>query len=87
MMTVGRAAGQAGRESYECWTVSVSSASLHRDRGFELRGKAGERTSSINLSRCLDAIATTSLCYAKLDRFQFASAIERNSHSKPTSQP
>jgi hypothetical protein len=27
MLTVGRAAGQAGRESHECWIVSVSSVS------------------------------------------------------------
>jgi hypothetical protein len=45
MLTVGRAARRAARESHECWIVSDSSVSPHSDRGFELQGRAEERTS------------------------------------------
>jgi hypothetical protein len=62
MLTVGRSAGRAGRESQECWIVSVSSVVPDNDRGFELRAELRQERRSMKLSSCIDVIAPRSLC-------------------------
>jgi hypothetical protein len=84
MLTVGRAARRVGRES--CWIVSVSWVSPIVTAALSSEAELRKQRRSIKLSNCVDVIAATSVCYRKLDRFQFASAIECNNHPKPTLQ-
>jgi hypothetical protein len=86
MLTVGRSAVRTGRESHECWIVSVSSVSPIVTVALSSEAELRQERRSTKLSSCVDAIAARSLCYVNSIRFQFASAIECNNHRNPTSQ-
>jgi hypothetical protein len=69
MLTVGRAAGRAGRESHECWIVSVSWVSPIVTAALSSEAELRKQRRSIKLSSYVDVIAATSVCYRKLDSF------------------